>query len=170
MRDVMPEQSKEGERTSTGDMQISDFNAFYRWNSGHLLENRTRGAFAEWLVHRALNINSEFREEWAPVDATYKGITIEIKSAAYEQSWPQERPSSIVFSMRQKVSDVYVFCLMRGKTPEDLDHWDFWVVPTEALTDQHSISLNPLKELFGDPVPFTELKPLIEAQCAGATR
>ena len=102
MRDVMPEQSKEGERTSTGDMQISGFNAFYRWNSGHLLENRTRGAFAEWLVHRALNINSEFREEWAPVDATYKGITIEIKSAAFEQSWPQERPSSIVFSMRQR--------------------------------------------------------------------
>lgn len=70
MGDVMPQQSKEGEGASTGDMQISDFNAFYRWNSGHLLENRTRGAFAEWLVHRALNINSEFREEWAPVVAT----------------------------------------------------------------------------------------------------
>ena len=166
----MPEQSKEGERTSTGDMQISDFNAFYRWNSGHLLENRTRGAFAEWLVHRALNINSEFREEWAPVDANYNGITLEIKSAAYEQSWPQERPSSIVFSMRQRVSDLYVFCLMRGHTPEDLDHWDFWVVPTRALPDQDSISLNPLKEIFGDAVSIAGLKPLIDAQCAGTTR
>ena len=151
-------------------MHISDLQAFYRWNSGHLLENRTRGSFAEWLVHRALNINSEFREEWAPVDAVYKGINIEIKSAAYEQSWPQERPSSIVFSMRQKVSDLYVFCLMRGHTPEDLDHWDFWVVSTRALPDQDSFSLNPLRELFGDPVSFEELKPLIDAQCAGATR
>ena len=151
-------------------MKIDKLTTFYRWNSGHLLENRTRGAFAEWLVHRALNISSEFREEWAPVDANYKGINIEVKSAAYEQSWPQERPSSIVFSMRQKVSDLYVFCLMRGHTPEDLDHWDFWVVPTRALPNQDSISLNPLRELFGDPVSFEELKPLIDAQCAGATR
>ena len=151
-------------------MKIDKLTTFYRWNSGHLLENRTRGAFAEWLVHRALNISSEFREEWAPVDANYKGISIEIKSAAYEQSWPQERPSSIVFSMRQKVSDLYVFCLMRGHSPDDLDHWDFWVVPTRALPDQDSISLNPLRELFGDPVSFEELKPLIDVQCAGATR
>ena len=151
-------------------MKIDKLTTFYRWNSGHLLENRTRGAFAEWLVHRALNISSEFREEWAPVDANYKGISIEIKSAAYEQSWPQERPSSIVFSMRQKVSDLYVFCLMRGHSPDDLDHWDFWVVPTRALPDQVSISLNPLRELFGDPVSFEELKPLIDVQCAGATR
>ena len=151
-------------------MKIDKLTTFYRWNSGHLLENRTRGAFAEWLVHRALNISSEFREEWAPVDANYKGISIEIKSAAYEQSWPQERPSSIVFSMRQKVSDLYVFCLMRGHSPEDLDHWDFWVVPTRALPNQDSISLNPLRELFGDPVSFEELKPLIDVQCAGATR
>ena len=50
-------------------MQIDNLSAFYRWNSGKLLENRTRGAFAEWLVHRALTISSEFREEWAPVDA-----------------------------------------------------------------------------------------------------
>ena len=151
-------------------MQIDNLSAFYCWNSGKLLENRTRGAFAEWLVHRALHLNSEFREEWAPVDATYNGTTIEIKSAAYEQSWPQSHPSSIVFSLRQKVSDLYVFCLMRGHTPEDLDHWDFWVVPTESLPDQHSIGLNPLKNLFGSPVSFAELKPLIDAHCAGARR
>lgn len=30
--------------------------AFYRWNSGNLLANRTRGAFAEWLVHQAFGI------------------------------------------------------------------------------------------------------------------
>jgi len=46
------------------------------------LENRTRGVFAEWLVHRALNLCSECMAEWAPVDATYNGTTIDIKSAA----------------------------------------------------------------------------------------
>ena len=51
---------------------------------------------------------------------------------------------------------------MRGHTPEDLDHWEFWVVPTGKLPDQDSISLNPLKKLFGDPVPFAALKPLID--------
>lgn len=151
-------------------MLVENLNSFYQWNSGHLLENRTRGAFAEWLVHRSLGLSGEFREEWAPVDATYNGTTIEIKSAAYEQSWPQEKPSSIVFSMRQKVSDLYVFCLMRGHTPEDLNHWDFWVVPTEKLPNQQTISLNPLKALLGDPVSVAELKPVIEAQCATARR
>ena len=152
------------------EMHIGNLDTFYRWNSGKLLENRTRGAFAEWLVHRALNIRSEFREEWAPVDATYKGISLEIKSAAYEQSWPQDQPSSIVFSVRQKVSDLYVFCLMRGHTPEDLDQWDFWVIPTSMLPDQHTISLNPLKALFGNPVSFAELKPSIDAHCTGGQR
>ena len=36
---------------------MSDLDAFLRWNSGHLLENRTRGAYAEWLVHRALGLD-----------------------------------------------------------------------------------------------------------------
>ena len=140
--------------------------AFYRWNSGHLLENRTRGAFAEWLVHCALNISSEFREEWAPVDASYDGTTIEIKSAAYEQCWAQAQPSAIVFSLRQKVSDLYVFCLMRGRSPENIDNWDFWVVPTRDLPNQKSIGLNSLKASFGNPVSFKGLKPLVDAHNA----
>jgi hypothetical protein len=35
------------------DPTMTDPDAFLRWNSGHLLENRTRGAYAEWLVPRA---------------------------------------------------------------------------------------------------------------------
>ena len=146
--------------------QDIDLTAFYRWNSGHLLENRTRGAFAEWLVYRALNISSEFSEEWAPVDASYNGITIEIKSAAYQQSWVQDQPSAIVFSLRQKLADLYVFCLMRGRTPENLNNWDFWVVPTRDLPNPKSISLNRLKAKFGDPVSFERLRPVVDAQNA----
>ena len=35
--------------------------AICRLNSGHLLENRTRGAYAEWLVHRALGCQMSIR-------------------------------------------------------------------------------------------------------------
>ena len=63
-----------------------NLNDFYRWNSGKLLENGTRGAFAEWFVHKAFGIQSQYREEWAPVDATCNGKTYEIKASGYEQS------------------------------------------------------------------------------------
>ena len=131
--------------------------AFYRWNSGNLLENRTRGAFAEWLVHKALGIASEFREEWAPVDAEIDGITLEIKSAAYEQSWEQTAPSRIVFRITQRVAQLYVFCLLSGQEPADTSTWTFWVVPTSSLPKQDSISLEPLKALAGEGVGYGEL-------------
>ena len=134
-----------------------DLSAFYRWNSGNLLENRTRGAFAEWLVHQALGIESEFREEWAPVDAVIDDITMEIKSAAYEQSWEQAAPSRIVFPITQRVAQLYVFCLLSGREPADTNTWTFWVVPTSALPQQESISLESLKALAGESIGYEEL-------------
>jgi hypothetical protein len=134
-----------------------NLSAFYRWNSGNLLENRTRGAFAEWLVHEALGIESEFREEWAPVDAVINGITMEIKSAAFEQSWEQAAPTRIVFPISQRVAQLYVFCLLSGREPDDTSTWTFWVVPTTALPKQDSISLEPLKALAGESVSYEEL-------------
>jgi hypothetical protein len=84
-------------------------------------------------VNQALGIQSEYREEWAPVDATTADcITLEIKSAAYEQSWEQAAPSRIVFSITQRVADLYVFCLLSGREPADKAAWTFWVVPTEV--------------------------------------
>ena len=135
-----------------------DLSAFYRWNSGNLLENRTRGAFAEWLVHQALGIESEFREEWAPVDATTPdGLTLEIKSAAYEQSWEQAGPSRIVFPIKQRTADAYVFCLLSGRDPANTTTWCFWVVSTRDLPSQSSIGLKPLKALAGDPITYEDL-------------
>ena len=138
---------------------------FYSWNSGNLLENRTRGAFAEWLVHQALGIESQYREEWAPVDATTaNGTTLEIKSAAYEQSWEQLAPSRIVFSITQRVADLYVFCLLSGREPVDTTAWTFWVVPTAELPEQDSIALEPLKAFAGDVVGYSELRSTIEEE------
>jgi len=137
---------------------------FYYWNSGNLLENRTRGAFAEWIVHQQLGICKEFRVEWADVDVTLpNGTTLEIKSAAYEQVWDQEQPSQIRFDCRQRVSDIYLFSLLEGNKPEDLDSWHWWVVPTSMLPmNQKSIGLKTLRGIAGEPIPTAELKKLLK--------
>ena len=134
-----------------------DLSAFCLWNSGHLLENRTRGAYAEWLVHRILGIPpGQFRQEWAPVDLTDCCLTLEIKSAAYVQSWQQREPSRITFATEQRAATAYVFCLLDEQDPDradpqDLNQWRFWVVPTGALhPERQSIGLQALIRGFGD--------------------
>lgn len=148
----------------------TDLDAFLRWNSGHLVENRTRGAYAEWLVHRALGLDpGEHRNEWAEVDVTVEEITLEVKSAAFVQAWPQEKPSVISFPIEQRVATAYVFCLLDGQDrervdPQDLSQWRFWVVPTSKLhRDRQSIGLQPLIRAFGEGISYEELPASIKA-------
>ncbi len=55
---------------------MTDLDTFLRWNSSHLLENRTRGAYAECLVHRALGLDpGQHRVEWAEENVTFGTIT-----------------------------------------------------------------------------------------------
>jgi hypothetical protein len=149
---------------------MADLDKFLRWNSGHLLENRTRGAYAEWLVHRALGLDpGQHRVEWAEVDVTFGSITLEVKSAAFLQSWQQERPSTISFPIEQRVATAYVFCLLAEEDPElvnpqELSQWRFWVVPTAKLHgDRRSIGLQPLIRTYGEGLRFEELASRIEA-------
>jgi len=149
---------------------MSDLDAFLRWNSGHLLENRTRGAYAEWLVHRALGLNpGEHRIEWAEVDVTDGAITLEVKSAAYVQSWQQSGPSVIRFPIEQRVATAYVFCLLAEQDPElvdpqDLSQWLFWVVPTRQLHgERKSIELQPLIRAYGPGISYRLLPGCIRA-------
>ena len=66
---------------------MTDLDAFLRLNSGNLLEDRTHDAYAEWLVHRALDLDpGQHRVEWAEVDVTFGSITLEVKSAVFVQS------------------------------------------------------------------------------------
>ena len=131
--------------------------AFYRWNSGNLLENRTRGALAEWLIHQALGIQSEFRDEWEPVDAEINGLSLEIKSAAYEQSWEQAAPSRIVFPISQRVAHLCVCCLLKGCEPADTSTWMFCVVATGDLPQQLTIGLESLKVIAGEAIRYSQL-------------
>ena len=171
----------------TGDEHLSDTGKtlldFWRWNGSDLASNATRGLLAEFIVASALGINPSIpREEWSAWDLTSpEGIKIEVKSAAYLQSWAQRELSKIIFSIRparawdsvsgkmaqepQRSADVYVFCLLKHKdketlNPLDIEQWEFYVLSTAELNNYNrsstSITLPSIQKLSRG-IPFTQL-------------
>ena len=156
---------------------------FWQWSVSDILSNATRGKFAEFIVATATNIDiKQIRDEWSAYDLeTPDGIKIEVKSAAYLQSWEQKQLSKITFSTKASMSwdyeiekrstivsrraDVYVFCLLyhidkKTVNPLNLDQWEFYVLATTELNNytrsQHSITLNSLKRLT-NTVKYNEI-------------
>jgi hypothetical protein len=76
-----------------------DLLSFWQWSASDLVSNATRGRVAEYIVARALGLAlDDVRDEWGAYDlCTPSGIRVEVKSAAYIQSWHQARLSSIMF-------------------------------------------------------------------------
>jgi hypothetical protein len=139
---------------------------------------------AEFIVASALGIDLSIpREEWSAWDLTSpEGIQIEVKSAAYLQSWTQQNLSKIVFSIRpaqpwnsttggftdksQRSADVYIFCLLKHQdketlNPLDLDQWEFYILSTAELNrhrhDNATISLQSLQKLT-EGIPFRHIR------------
>ncbi|MGV9732678.1 hypothetical protein ACWDT5_01160 [Rhodococcus aetherivorans] len=129
---------------------------FWAWAYSDLLGNAMRGVLAEYLVGTALGcVHGRTRLEWDAWDLrTVDGIRLEIKSAAYLQSWRQSAYSRIGFDIRpttawyaetntyssdrRRQADVYVFCLFahRDKAtadPLDVGQWQFYVTSTRRL-------------------------------------
>src|SRR2546430_517491 len=142
---------------------------FWGWSGSDLLDNVGRGVLAEFIVATALGIPTDgVRVNWAAWDLTTPGgIRIEVKSAAYLQSWPQKQLSAISFSTpktlawdgdtgewareAERHAQVYVFALLAPTDPAtvnplDLDQWDFYVLSTAVLDarSQQSITLKTL--------------------------
>ncbi|MFH1006718.1 MAG: hypothetical protein V1800_04345 [Candidatus Latescibacterota bacterium] len=182
---------REGEESFHDGQCLLDFDVlgFWQWCSSDLVSNATRGVLAEYLVAHALGIaESGIREEWAAYDLKAPdGTRIEVKSAAYIQSWHQDRLSQIVFRVPKtrawdketnqqsedprRQADVYVFALLahtdqQSIDPMDLSQWEFFVAPTIALDarkrSQQSITLPSLRNLPGKSVPFSGLRKAIE--------
>ena len=125
-----------------------------------------------------MSTDEEVRDEWAPFDLeTPDRIKIEVKSAAYIQSWKQNRLSRISFGVRKtrtwdaesghydlsepgRHADVYVFALFaQQEMPIDplyLTQWQFYALSTKKLDDRKSISLSALEKL-ASPVGYYEL-------------
>lgn len=161
---------------------------FWQWSSSDLLSNALRGVLAEFIVAMALGINIDKpREEWAMYDlVTNEGIKVEVKSAAYVQSWKQTKPSKISFSIRNTIgydedgkpihetprrqADVYVFCLLAVEDgmkvdPMKLDQWEFYILTAKILNElmpaQKSISLSRLQKICKTKLHFEEINDFI---------
>lgn len=152
-----------------------DILEFWSWNQSNLFENRTRGILAEFIVAKALDIELQARVEWDDFDLiSNNGRKIEIKSAAYIQSWNQKKYSIIKFNIAEsnrykdkieRQSDYYIFCLFNVKDenlidPMNLSQWIFYIVKTDTinarLKNQKTItlssllSLDPIVSVYGD--------------------
>jgi hypothetical protein len=163
--------------------------AFWQWSCSDLVSNLARGRLAEFIVTTALDIDvGGVRNEWDAVDLTTRGgIKVEVKCAAYVQSWYQTRLSAIVWrtprthewsaatnrlsAESRRQADVYVFALLHHQDkktidPLDLEQWCFFVLPTRVLDartrSQHSITLKSLTVLVGEPVPYSGLSEAVK--------
>jgi hypothetical protein len=175
---------KEGTERFSGNDDLSfTLTDFWRWSASDLLSNTQRGILAEFLVANALSAPQECRIEWDLYDVlSPKGLRIEVKSAAYLQSWGQKRFSSIVFSIAEsrawdreqniyaqevkRQADVYVFCLLHHRqkqtvNPMDVSQWSFYVIETETLNkkcaSRKTISLASLLKIEPRCCTYDEL-------------
>ena len=143
---------------------------FWQWAYSDILSNRNRSIFAEFIVGVALGAVGQPRVEWNSADLQYDRFKVEVKCSADLQSWQQERPSRVQFSIRKAVvwnrhtgkyegtparcADVYVFCHYpeRDKAKANVlcvAAWDFYVIATETLNrefgDAQSVSLSAIR-------------------------
>ena len=165
---------------------------FWRWSASDLASNVLRGRLAEYLVAQALNLTLECRIEWDACDLRLPdGTPIEVKSAAYLQTWHQSRPSRIMFGIqptyawdastnttatdRRRPAVIYVFSLLHHADrdtldPLDLTQWTFYVLPTRVLDErcptQKTISLAGLLELQPHTTDYSGLAAAV-SQAAG---
>ena len=161
---------------------------FWQWAYSDLLSNRNRSILAEFMVGVALGAVNKPRVEWDAADLCYRGFKIEVKSSADCQSWHQEKPSTIQFSIRKAVvwnpatgkyegeptrcADLYIFCHYpeRDKAKADaldVPAWDFYVVSTATLNQQFgeakSLSLAAVRRV-GIRCRFDGLKEAVDEQ------
>lgn len=147
--------------------------------------NNTRGYLAEFLVGRALGIESN-RVEWDPFDLLWHptssdSVRIEVKSSAYLQSWRQRKLSRPSFSgLKGKVlneelgayseeadydADIYVLCLNDQTDPTafdplDISVWKYFVVPRYSLASSNlaGVGLSWLDRHGYTPVSYDGLR------------
>ena len=172
----------------TGIGQSLRLTDYWRWSGSMLLDNTQRGILVEFLVTAALGLHNSPRREWDGADVRLpSGTAIEVKSAAYVQSWEQSEPSTIRFGIAprrgnwnavtgeyeereapKRWADIYVFCVFRGTSSReclDMGNWDFYAISTEALDQevpqQKTIGLKSLERLTPRKCSFRDLRKVI---------
>ncbi|WP_228459572.1 hypothetical protein [Priestia megaterium] len=84
---------------------ISDF---WSWGFSDVLMNSLRGIFSEFLVGSALEVIQKPRNEWDTHDLVYKNKKIEVKSAAYIQSWHRGNIRKLVLILELRDSMIMI--------------------------------------------------------------
>ena len=159
------------------DATVADF---WKFALSDLRMNNARGYLAEFLVAKALGLDSVHRTEWDAYDLLLDGIRIEVKSSAYLQAWEQPRPSRITFgglqgtryhprhgydpAGKQLNANVYVFCVHTAKryedyNPLDVKQWSFYLVKRSALQrlGYRSIGVDTVSRLANGETAWPEL-------------
>ena len=134
---------------------------YWRWAYSDIVGNTHRGLLAQFIVAKALGDRREAVDTWEPYDVVAAdGTKVEVKSAAYVQSWSQRKYSRISFGIARsrawnprtgdwegsdaiRHADVYVFSLLTEKDktkvdPLDLQQWEFYVLSTAVLDSELS--------------------------------
>lgn len=159
-------------------------NDFFEWAFGNITDNATRAVFGEYIVHNAIQSDTQQRENWDGYDLKYRGYKIEVKTSGYVQTWHthESKESRIIFDIATKYAwnsdeqtmtsekvrfaDLWVFCIHNEKNialvnPLDETQWLFLVCSTKWLNehfkDQKSVSFSSLMYTGLNCVTFIEL-------------
>ena len=161
------------------------------WAYSNLPANVTRGVFAEYIFGLALTCVSGVRSAWGDCDlVTRAGTRVEVKAAAYLQSWRTETLETIGFGgLRGRAwdpvtgfapepsyrADVYVFALLTTVDhalldPLATDQWELFVAPHAAVAARgvKRLSLTSVQQIANGPLRWDEIRQAVEA-AAGST-
>ena len=101
---IFPQRKTGQECFHQGDKAVTfNLTDFWRWSCSDLISNTARGVLAEFIVARALGLAEDgVRDEWARFDlCTPEGVKVEVKSAAYIQSWYCKSSAKVAEAMAE---------------------------------------------------------------------
>jgi hypothetical protein len=174
-----------------------NLHSFWQWSASDLASNALRGIVAEFLVAQALGVANGRRVEWEAYDlCSASGATIEVKSAAYLQTWFQRTLSAINFSVAparrwdpetntsaeevRRQADIYVFALLDHTDKLTLDpmnvaQWTRYVLRTSVLNQhlplsQKRIGLSSLQKLGPVQCTFAQLREAVDAEARAGSQ
>lgn len=169
---------------------------FWQWAYSDLVGNTERGALAEYFVAMALGIQQEDRISWDKYDLlSPEGISVEVKTSGYIQTWGQDRLSALSFGIQpthswdsktnefekevKRQADVYVFCVhkhtdQRTLDPLDIGQWEFYPLATKVLNEQcggqKRITMSGLLQIGARPCAFHDLRARIMEEAKRSDR
>lgn len=162
------------------DYEIGDF---WKWYASNLLHGPLRGALAEYIVAKALGIECDERNIFAPADLCYDGHQLEVKSTAYlQQKQDLHLTKRLSFDIGEhrhngetkRHSDFYIFCLYHCKDLQNhnvmqMKDWTFYILPTpqinEELGTKRSLSFRALDALRPAIATYDTLKGTLDELC-----